>query len=140
MFSNMSVPPYRAGWGDSQAEGFWERKKFKGCRQKGWGVRQLADGKMGVGWVRRGAATPGGVMTDGGRWAVAPLKVVMTRIELTMDEQLLLAQVLERRIRDLEIEILRTERGEFKAALRERLGLLRQILKRVMRPEVALAA
>jgi len=64
----------------------------------------------------------------------------MIRIELNTDEQLLLAQVLERRIRDLEIEILRTERGEFKAALRERLGLLRQILKRVMHPEVALAA
>jgi len=47
---------------------------------------------------------------------------------------------LERRIRDLEIEILRTECGEFKAALRERLGLLRQIRKRVMHPEIALAA
>jgi hypothetical protein len=32
----MSVPPYRAGWGDSQAEGFWEGKKFEGRRQKGW--------------------------------------------------------------------------------------------------------
>lgn len=64
----------------------------------------------------------------------------MIRLELTTDEQLLLGQVLERRIRDLELEIIHTERGEFKAALKERMASLRAVLERVKYPEAALVA
>ncbi len=64
----------------------------------------------------------------------------MMRIELTTEEQMLLAQVLERRIRDLEIEILHTDYAEFKARLKERLMLLRHLLGRVTHPDVAMAA
>lgn len=63
----------------------------------------------------------------------------MVRIEMTDAEQLLLAQVLERRIRDLEIEILHTDKAEFKAMLRERLAELRNLLGRLTHP-IALAA
>lgn len=61
------------------------------------------------------------------------------QIELTAEERVLLSQVLERRIRDLEIEILHTDMAEFKALLKERLALLRNLLGRIERP-VALAA
>jgi hypothetical protein len=64
----------------------------------------------------------------------------MTRIELTTDEQLLLAQVLERRIRDLEVEILHTDHAGFKGQLKERLGILRRLLDRVTHPTLAAAA
>ena len=63
----------------------------------------------------------------------------MMRIELTTEEQLLLAQVLERRIHDLEIEILHTDYANFKARLTERLALLRHMLGRVAPPKVAMA-
>ena len=62
------------------------------------------------------------------------------RIELPTEEQLLLAQVLERRIRDLEIEILHTDFAEFKARLKERLALLRRLQARVTHPDLAMAA
>lgn len=61
------------------------------------------------------------------------------QIELTSEEQVLLSQVLERRIRDLEIEIHHTDKADFKALLRERLALLRNLLGRLGQP-VALAA
>jgi hypothetical protein len=64
----------------------------------------------------------------------------MIRIELTTEEHLLLAQVLERRILDLEIEILHTDYAEFKARLKERLAMLHQLQARLARPDVAMAA
>jgi hypothetical protein len=64
----------------------------------------------------------------------------MKRIELTIDEQLLLAQVLERRVLDLEIEILHTDSAEFKARLKESLAELRQLQARVASLDVAMAA
>ena len=63
----------------------------------------------------------------------------MMHIEMTAEEQLLLSQVLERRIRDLEIEILHTDKAEFKAALKERLAKLRNLLGRMTQP-AAMAA
>lgn len=63
----------------------------------------------------------------------------MMHIEMTAEDQLLLSQVLERRIRDLEIEILHTDKAEFKAALKERLSRLQNLLRRVTAP-AALAA
>jgi len=63
----------------------------------------------------------------------------MMHIELTGEEQLLLAQVLERRVRDLEIEILHTDKAEFKAMLKARLAELRNLLGRLTHP-VAVAA
>jgi hypothetical protein len=160
MFSNMSVPPYRAGWGDSQAEGLGPRPSpvaairfcpgrrgrrgslvrwFPGIAANGtFAVRpHLAGGKRGVGWLgtrRGGAAIATGSNPPRNR------EMFMIRIELTTDEQLLLGQVLERRIRDLELEILHTERSEFRAALKERMALLRAILERVKYPEAALVA
>lgn len=64
---------------------------------------------------------------------------VRMQIELTVEEQLLLSQVLERRIHDLEIEILHTDKAEFKAMLKERLALMRSLLGRFSQP-VAMAA
>jgi hypothetical protein len=64
----------------------------------------------------------------------------MTQIELTTDEQLLLAQVLERRIRDMEVEILHTDHADFKAQLKTRIGMLRRVLDRLTHPAVAAAA
>lgn len=58
----------------------------------------------------------------------------MMHIEVTAEEQLLLSQVLERRIRDLEIEIVHTDKAEFKAALKERLASLVNLLGRLTRP------
>ena len=63
----------------------------------------------------------------------------MMHIELTGEEQLLLAQVLERRIRYLEIEVLHTDKAEFKAMLKVRLAELRNLLGRLTHP-VAVAA
>jgi len=63
----------------------------------------------------------------------------MLRIELNTDEQMLLQQVLERRIRDLEIEILHTDHAEFRNLLKEHLALLRRLVSRLTTP-VALAA
>jgi hypothetical protein len=63
----------------------------------------------------------------------------MMHIEITAEEQLLLVQVLERRIRDLEIEILHTDKAEFKTMLKERLTHLRALLGRFTHP-VAMAA
>jgi hypothetical protein len=61
------------------------------------------------------------------------------QIDLSAEEHVLLSQVLERRIRDLEMEILHTDKAEFKAMLKERLSLLRSLLGRLGRP-VAMAA
>lgn len=63
----------------------------------------------------------------------------MMHIEITTEEQLLLSQVLERRIRDLEVEILHTDKAEFKAMLKERLARLRSLLGRMAQP-AAMAA
>jgi hypothetical protein len=60
-------------------------------------------------------------------------------IEMTAEEQLLLSQVLERRIRDLEIEILHTDKAEFKAMLKGRLAQLRGLLARLSPPAVMAA-
>ena len=60
-------------------------------------------------------------------------------IELTAEEQRLLMQLLERRIRDLEMEILHTDKAEFKAMLREHLAELRKMHGRFASP-VAMAA
>jgi hypothetical protein len=59
--------------------------------------------------------------------------------EITAEERLLLVQVLERRVLDLEIEILHTDRAEYKLALKGHLSQLRQLLARFTHP-VALAA
>jgi hypothetical protein len=61
------------------------------------------------------------------------------QVEITAEEQSLLAQVLERRILDLEIEILHTDRAEYKLALKGHLTELRQLLGRFKRP-LAMAA
>jgi len=63
----------------------------------------------------------------------------MMHIEITAEEQVLLSQVLERRIRDLEVEILHTDKAEFKAMLNERLAHLRGLLGKLAVPE-AMAA
>jgi len=55
-------------------------------------------------------------------------------IEITSEEQLLLVQVLERRVLDLEIEILHTDRTEYKLALKAHLAQLRQLLTHFTRP------
>jgi len=60
-------------------------------------------------------------------------------IEMTAEEQVLLSQVLERRIRDLEIEILHTDKADFKAMLKERLARLRSLLGRLSQPAVMAA-
>jgi hypothetical protein len=64
----------------------------------------------------------------------------MKRIELTTDEQLLLAQVLERRALELELEILHTDRAEFKARLKGNLAELRRLQARVANQNMAMAA
>lgn len=63
----------------------------------------------------------------------------MMHIEITAEEQVLLSQVLERRIRDLEVEILHTDKAEFKAMLKQRLASLKSLLDRLAQP-VAIAA
>ena len=63
----------------------------------------------------------------------------MMHIEITAEEQLLLAQVLERHVRDLEIEILHTDKAEYKAMLKDRLVQLRGLVGRFTYP-VAMAA
>ena len=63
----------------------------------------------------------------------------MMHIEMTAEDQLLLSQVLERRIRDLEIEILHTDKAEFRGALKQRLAHLRSLLGRITSP-AAMAA
>jgi hypothetical protein len=65
--------------------------------------------------------------------------VSMTHIELTGEEQRLLTQLLERRVRELEMEILHTDNADFKAMLREQLNEYRKLLGRLSNP-VALAA
>ena len=64
----------------------------------------------------------------------------MNRIELTNEERELLAQVVERRERDLEVEILHTDHAEFRRMLKERLALLRQLQSKLATAPVALAA
>jgi len=61
----------------------------------------------------------------------------MMHIEMTAEEQLLLSQVLERRIRDLEMEILHTDKAEFKAALKEHRTLLQALLGKLSLPLAA---
>jgi hypothetical protein len=63
----------------------------------------------------------------------------MMHIELTAEEQRLLLQLLERRVRDLEMEMLHTDKAEFKAMLREQLTEVRKLLGRFASP-VAMAA
>ena len=60
-------------------------------------------------------------------------------IEITAEERLLLVQELERRVLDLEIEILHTDRTEYKLALKSHLAQLRQLLAHFTRP-LAMAA
>lgn len=64
----------------------------------------------------------------------------MNRIELTESERELLMQVLERRERDLEVEILHTDNWEFRKLLKERLNLLRALSMKVNTSPVAMAA
>lgn len=64
----------------------------------------------------------------------------MNRIELTESERELLLQVLERRERDLEVEILHTDHAEFRKMLKERLNLLRALIMKVNTSPVAMAA
>jgi len=59
--------------------------------------------------------------------------------EITGEERLLLVQVLERRVLDLEIEILHTDRAEYKLALKGHLAQLKQLLAQFTRP-LAMAA
>ncbi len=60
-------------------------------------------------------------------------------IEITAEERLLLVQVLERRVLDLEIEILHTDRTEYKLALKGHLAQLKQLLAHFTHP-LAMAA
>ena len=64
----------------------------------------------------------------------------MNRIELTNEERALLVQVLERRERDMEIEILHTDHADFRKLLKERLTLLQNVMAKVNTPPVAMAA
>ena len=66
--------------------------------------------------------------------------IIMMHLELTTEEQLLLAQVLERRILDLEIEVLHTDRAEFKLRLKERLNELRRLQEHFSAQRMAMAA
>lgn len=63
----------------------------------------------------------------------------MCQLELTSEEQRLLTQTLERRVRDLELEILHTDRAEFKRVLKTQQAGLQQLLNRLNRPS-AIAA
>jgi homoserine trans-succinylase len=65
--------------------------------------------------------------------------IAIMQIEITAEDQLLLVQVLERRVLDLEIEILHTDRTEYKNALKGHLAQLRQLLGQFKRP-LAMAA
>lgn len=64
----------------------------------------------------------------------------MNRIELTDEERELLMQVLERRERDLEVEILHTDHAEFRKLLKQRLNLLHSLKAKLTVRPVAMAA
>ena len=64
----------------------------------------------------------------------------MNRIELTDEERQLLAQVIERRERDLEVEILHTDNAEFRKMLKQRLSLLHTLMAKLTVGPVAMAA
>lgn len=65
----------------------------------------------------------------------------MNGIELTDEERALLIQVLARRERDLEVEILHTDHAEFRKILKEQLNLLHSLMAKInSSPPAAIAA
>lgn len=59
----------------------------------------------------------------------------MIRIELSPEEQQVLREVLENSLTDLRVEIVSTDRLEFKDALKHRKSILSRILEELERPE-----
>lgn len=64
----------------------------------------------------------------------------MNRIELSDEERELLMQVLERRERDMEVEILHTDHVEFRKLLKLRMKLLHGLMAKVAAHPMAMAA
>lgn len=58
-------------------------------------------------------------------------------LQLNTEEQRLLREVLDRYLNDLEMEILHTDHGEFKAMLKSRQTTLRQVAARLNEPVTA---
>lgn len=59
----------------------------------------------------------------------------MVQLELTAEEHQVLAQLLTRCASDLQIEIHHTDRGEFRAMLKERLTVVQQLLEKLVPSE-----